>query len=376
MPVPMLDLHAQYSLMKNEISEAISTVMETQQFRGGPVVEAFEKAVANYVNADFALGVATGTDALLLLMRAINLKPGDEVITTPFSFFATAGAIVNAGGVPVFVDIEPDTYNINTRLVESHITPRTRALLPVHLFGQCADMSTLLNLGEKHNLPVIEDAAQALGASYHERMACSLGYAAALSFYPTKNLGAAGEGGMIITKDASLAQKIKLLRSHGADRTYHHQLVGTNSHLHAIQAAILSVKLRYLNKWNAQRQAIAARYNDKLAQYDEITRPSVREGNVHCYHQYVIRIPERDRAVTLFKERGVGCGVYYPIPLHRQECFVPLNFATSHCLVADQASKEVLALPIYPELTEEQQDEVFAALEHHLATVKKKSTTF
>ena len=369
----MLDLHAQYALIKHEISEAITGVMETQQFRGGPVVEAFEKAVANYVNADFALGVATGTDALLLLMRAIDLKPGDEVITTPFSFFATAGAIVNAGGIPVFVDIEPDTFNINAQHVENYITPRTRALLPVHLFGQCADMSTLMNLGEKFDLPVIEDAAQALGASYHGHMACSIGNAAALSFYPTKNLGAAGEGGMIITKDAALAQKIKLLRSHGADRTYHHQLVGTNSHLHAIQAAVLSVKLRYLDKWNAQRQSIAARYNEKLERFEEITRPVVKDGNVHCYHQYVIRIPERDRAVTLLKEREVGCGVYYPIPLHRQECFVPLNFAKSHCPVAEQACKEVLALPIYPEMTESQQDEVITALEYHLATVQNKS---
>ena len=366
MPVPMLDLRAQYAAIKEEINEAVLAVLESQQFRGGPVVEEFEAAVARYVDARHALGVATGTDALLLLLRSLDLKPGDEVITTPFSFFATAGAIVNAGGLPVFVDIEPDTFNINPELIEEKITSRTRAILPVHIFGQCADMDALLELGERHGLPVIEDAAQALGARYRDQMACSMGDAAAISFYPTKNLGAAGEGGMVVTQREDIAAKVRLLRSHGSNRSYHHDLVGTNSHLHALQAAVLNVKLPYLDGWNERRRHIAARYDALLEDYQAVQCPVVRPACHHVYHQYVIRVPQRDQALALLQEREIGCGVFYPLPLHRQDCFADLGCAQSHCPEADKASQEVLALPIYPELSEAQQDEVVAALAEHL----------
>lgn len=367
MPVPMLDLKAQYAEIRAEINAAIAEVLAAQQFRGGPKVEAFEKAIAEYVHAPYALGVASGTDALLLPLKALGLKPGDEVITTPFTFFATAGAIVNAGAIPVFVDIEPHTFTIDAAQIEGHITGRTRAILPVHLYGQCADMDPILALAEKRGLAVIEDSAQALGATYKGRPACSMGQAAAVSFYPTKNLGAAGEGGMVTARDKTLADTVRLLRAHGAGTTYIHTLIGTNSHLHSIQAAVLGVKLRYLEAWNAKRRRNAAYYYESFAEYPEVVRPAVGEGNTHVYHQYVIRLPRRDAARELFQRRGIGCGVFYPLPLHRQECFAAYGCGKAQCPEADRASREVLALPIYPELTTGQMDEVVAAVRDHLS---------
>jgi dTDP-4-amino-4,6-dideoxygalactose transaminase len=366
MPVPMLDLKAQYERLKDEIDAAVKEVFAAQQFRGGPVVEAFESEIALYAHVPYALGVASGTDALLLLLRAIDLQPGEEVITTPFTFFATAGAIANAGGVPVFSDIDPATFNLDPGGIEEKITEKTRAIMPVHLYGQCADMDAIRNIAERHNLAVLEDAAQALGARYHDQPAGSLGHGAAVSFYPTKNLGAAGEGGMILTGDTEIAEKVRMLRAHGSGSTYIHMMIGANSHLHTLQAAVLRVKLKHLDAWNLQRRAHAAYYNEKFADLEEIRAPREVEGNYHVYHQYVIRIPRRDEARNLLQERGIGCGVFYPLPLHRQECFAHLGCAGTACPVADQAAEEVLALPVYPELTAAQLDEVAGAIRDHI----------
>jgi dTDP-4-amino-4,6-dideoxygalactose transaminase len=363
----MLDLKAQYATIRDEVNDAVLGVLADQQFRGGPVVESFERAIAEFTGAPHALGVATGTDAILLPLKALCLQPGDEVITTPWTFFATGGAIVNAGGTPVFVDIDPASYNMNPELVEAAITPRTRAIVAVHIYGQCADMDALLAIAARHNLPVLEDAAQSLGARYRGRPAGSMGVATGVSFYPTKNLGAAGEGGLVLATDERMANTVRMLRSHGANQTYHHEIVGTNSHLHAMQAAVLNVKLRRLPAWNEARRAVAARYTAALAGAPGVVCPVECEGNYHVWHQYVLRVPRRDEAVRHFKARGVGCGVFYPLPLHRQPCFAHLDCGRFACPEADRASEEVLALPIYPELTEGQIDEVIATLHDHLA---------
>jgi dTDP-4-amino-4,6-dideoxygalactose transaminase len=368
MTVPMLDLRAQYERIKPEIDEAIAGVLAVQQFRGGAVVEGFEAAMAAYCGVPHALGVGSGTDALFLLFKALGLEPGDEVITTPFTFFATAGAIVNAGARPVFADIDPASFNLDPVRAEAAITERTRAIVPVHLYGQCADMNAILQLAKRHGLAVIEDTAQALGARYGGRMAGSLGRGAALSFYPTKNLGAAGEGGMVLTHDSALAEQVRLLRCHGSATAYLHRIVGMNSHLDALQAAVLGVKLRHLDEWNAARRAHAAAYHAAFSEFSEVVPPTSSDDCLHVYHQYVIRIPRRDDARTLFQERGIGCGIFYPIPLHRQACFAPYAMGAD-CPEADRAAQEVLALPMYPELSEAQRDEVIAAVRDHLWAV-------
>ncbi|HNY87659.1 MAG TPA: DegT/DnrJ/EryC1/StrS family aminotransferase [Candidatus Hydrogenedentes bacterium] len=365
MRVPLLDLKAQYAEIRGEVEAAVLEVMESQLFRGGPQVEGFEREMAGYTGCAHAAGVASGTDALYLLFRALELKPGDEVITTPFTFFATAGAIVNAGGVPVFADVRPDTLTLDPAAVEERITPRTRAIVPVHLFGHCADMDAFLDLGGRHGIPVIEDAAQALGASHNGRMAGSMGRAAAVSFYPTKNLGAAGEGGMVLTSDPALDEKVRLLRCHGARAAYLHDMVGVNSHLPALQAAVLRVKLRHLDRWNDLRRRHALRYAEALGGAEGVSLPVELPGYRHIYHQYVVRIPRRDEAKALFQAEGVGCGVFYPVPLHRQACFAAYSGDAS-CPVADKACGEVLALPVYPELTDGQIDTVAGLLRRHV----------
>jgi dTDP-4-amino-4,6-dideoxygalactose transaminase len=362
----MLDLRAQYARIKEEVDAAVAAVLTAQQFRGGPEVERFEHEMTDYVGAAHAIGVSSGTDALFLALKALGVRPGDEVITTPFTFFATAGAIVNAGAVPVFADIDPRTFNLDVLQVEGHLTSRTRAVLPVHLYGQCADMDPLMALADKHGLTVVEDAAQAIGARYHDRAAGSMGRAAAFSFYPTKNLGAAGEGGLVTTNEADLANTLRLLHCHGAGTTYVHEMVGFNSHLQTIQAAVLRVKLRHLEAWTEARRDHAAYYNERFAELPRVTVPLEAPGCRHVYHQYVIRIPERDRAQELFQRRGIGCGVFYPVPLHRQKCFAHLASANAACPEAERTSREVLALPIFPELTREQQDEVIAAVRDHV----------
>lgn len=365
----MLDLRAQYASIKEEIDAAVLGVLETQQFRGGPVVESFEKALAEFAGVRYAVGVGSGTDALFLILKAMELRPGDEIITTPFTFFATAGAIVNAGGIPVFADISPDTLNIDPACIEALITPRTRAIMPVHIFGQCADMPAIREIAACHNLMVIEDMAQALGAKWGGVSAGGWGDAAACSFYPTKNLGAAGEGGAILTNSDEIAAQARLLRCHGASALYKHIVVGFNSHLHAIQAAVLQVKLRYLHQWNEARRTRAHYYNCHLSAINGITTPVERENCYHVYHQYVIRIREREKAKQLLADRGIGCGVFYPIPLHQQPCFAAYVPAGIRCAQAERACSEVLALPIYPELPEEHQDRIINILGEHINSV-------
>ena len=367
MAVPMIDLRAQYQRIKPEIDAAVSGIFESQAFVGGPVLEVFENAVAQYVGAPHAIAVASGTDALLLTLKALDAKPGDEIVTTSFSFFATAGAVANAGLTPVFVDIDPATYNLDPDLVERAITPKTRAILPVHLYGQCADMDPILQIARKHRLPVLEDSAQSLGARYKGRPACSMGDAAGVSFYPTKNLGGAGDGGMIVTSNDDVAERVRLLRAHGADTTYFHKIVGTNSRLDSLQAAVLLAKLRHLDTWNAERRDRAAYYNEKLAAVPGIVTPKTLPGNIHVFHQYVIRIPKRDKARQFLQKRGVSTAIFYPVPLHRQECFRYLGYTENACPNASQASKEVIALPIFPEISQQQQDEVIGALADFIA---------
>ena len=366
MAVPMIDLRAQYRSIKAEIDAEIAEIFESQGFVGGPKVEQFESAIARYLGVDHALSVASGTDALLLALKAAGVKDGSEVITTTFSFFATAGAIANAGAKPVFVDIDPVTFNIDVTQIESRITKRTRAIVPVHLYGQCADMDPIMAMAAKHGLRVIEDAAQSLGARYRGRLGCTFGDAATISFYPTKNLGGAGDGGIVVTRDRELGETVRLLRAHGGDRTYYHRIVGTNSRLDAIQAAVLQVKLKYLDQWNERRRANAAHYDDLLKDVAEVVVPVEAQGNYHVYHQYVLRLPRREEAKALLSRKGIGCAVFYPLPLHRQQCFRHLGYEESDCPCASQACKEVLALPMYAELQPEQQEEVVAALKEHL----------
>lgn len=376
MPVPMLDLRAQYRALKPELDAAVADVLESQQCIGGPHVEAFESEMAAYLGVPHTVGLASGTAALLLSLRAMGVGSGgndedgrDEVITSPFTFFATAGTIVNAGAEPVFVDIDPDTYAIDPGQVEKAISFRTKAIVPVHLFGHCAGMAPIIDVARRHNLRVLEDTAQALGAQYDGQMAGTLGDAGAFSFFPSKTLGAAGDAGLVATADAELAERLRLHRNHGAASTYHHELIGTNSRLDALQAAILRVKLRYLASWVAARRDRAAYYTERLRDLDEITPPSERANCRHAYNYYVIRLPQRDRAAERLRDRGIGCAVYYPLPLHEQPCFAHLDYRPEDCPNAHRAAQEVLALPIYPELTPEQQDEVVDALKAHLAHV-------
>lgn len=370
MAVPMLDLRAQYRRIKPEIDAAVSGIFESQGFVGGPVLEAFENAVADYVGMPHAIAVASGTDALLLTLKALDVQPGDEIITTSFSFFATAGAIANAGLTPVFVDIDPATYNVDAGLVEQAITPKTRAILPVHLYGQCADMDPILKVARRRRIPIVEDSAQSLGARYKGRPACSIGDAAAISFYPTKNLGGAGDGGMVVTSNDDIAANVRLLRAHGADTTYFHKIIGTNSRLDTLQAAVLSAKLRHLDTWNAERRDRAAYYNEKLASVPGVVTPKTLPGNIHVFHQYVVRVPQRDKARQFLQKRAIATAVFYPVPLHRQECFRYLGYAEEACPNAAKASKEVLALPMFPEISQQQQDEVIGALSDFAGQVR------
>ena len=369
MQVPMLDLRAQYETIKPEIEAAVMAVLESQQFRGGPALEAFEHALADFVGVKHCIGVGSGTDALFLALKALQLRPGDEVITTPFSFFATAGAIVNAGGIPLFSDICPDTFNMDPARIEALITPRTRAIMPVHLFGQCAQMEVIREIATRRGLLIVEDMAQALGARCGDVNAGCWGDAAACSFYPTKNLGAAGEGGAVLTNDDETAERVRLLRCHGASALYKHIAVGVNSHLHTMQAAVLTVKLRYLAQWNEARRARAHYYTRNLTGIRGIQTPVESPGQYHVYHQYSVRLPERDQARRLFAKNTIGCGVFYPIPLPKQPCFAPYNIVANACENAERAAETVLALPLYPELTKAQQDYVLETLHTHAASI-------
>ena len=366
MKVPLLDLRGQHLDLRPQLLKAIERVLDSQQFVLGYEVEALEKEIAEYSSTKFAIGCASGSDALLLALMALDIKAGDEVITTPFSFFATASSITRLGAHPRFVDIDPWTYNVDPLQVETAITPRTRAIVPVHMYGQCADMNPLLEIGERRGLPVVEDAAQAIGAEDRSRRAGSMGQLGCFSFYPTKNLGGAGDGGMLVTNDADLAQRLRKLRVHGGATEYHHDEVGINSRLDALQAAILRVKLKHLDGWSEARGRKAAVYNDLLQQAAlsfEIMTPLIRSEARHIFHQYVIRIPQkRDEVMQHLAKHGVGSKVYYPVPLHLQSCFAYLGYRNGDFPEAERAAQETLALPCFPEITEEQQRYVVEVL--------------
>lgn len=353
MKIPILDLTAQYKSIKTEIDAAVMKVIESQHFILGPEVEAFESEVAAYCGTKYAVGVASGTDALILALKAFGIGPGDEVITTPFTFFATAESVSLVGGKPVFVDIDPETYCINPELIEKAITKKTKAIIPVHLFGQCADMDRILEIARINNLKVIEDAAQAMGATYKGKQAGSMGDIGCLSFFPSKNLGGFGDGGMIITNNKELADKIKMLRVHGSTIRYIHSSIGTNSRLDALQAAILRVKLKYLNKWLEGRRKVAKYYDENLKGLPIVT-PFVPSYNVHTYHLYVLRVkPSPEKLAKSLNDAGIEARTYYPVSLHLQECYKGLGYKKGNLPESESASPETLAIPIYPELTAE-----------------------
>lgn len=355
MNVPLLDLRAQFQTIRGEVMAAVERVFESQHFILGPEVEAFERDAAEYCRVKHAVGCGSGSDALLLALTALGVGPGDEVVTASFSFFATAGSIARLGARPVFVDISPDDFNVDPDLIERAITPRAKAILPVHLFGQCAEMDAIREVAERHNLPVVEDAAQAVGAGYLERRAGAMGAVGCFSFFPSKNLGGAGEGGLMTTDDDDLAEKLRLLRVHGMQPKYYHKVVGVNSRLDALQAAVLGVKLKYLDRWSDARRRNAEHYDKLFAEagVEEVMTPAVRPNRRHIFNQYTIRCSRRDELMNFLKRRGVGSEIYYPAPLHLQECFANLGYKPGDLPVTERTSRECLSLPIYPELTEE-----------------------
>ncbi len=366
MNVPLLDLKGQFDAIRDDVMTALLEVVESQQFIMGGAVGKLEADLAAFCRTRCAIACASGTDALLLSLKALDLRPGDEVITTGFTFFATAGAIHNAGGRPVFVDIEPGTFNLDPQCVEAALTDRTRAIVPVHLFGQMAPMEPLRRIARERGLAVIEDAAQAIGARQRLggewRMAGELGTTGAFSFFPSKNLGAWGDGGLIVTQDDALAARLRRLRTHGGAKEYAHEEVGYNSRLDTLQAAVLRAKLPHLSGWNAARRSRAGRYDAALASVAGITIPPVAEGNEHVYHQYTIRAPRRDALQAHLKAAGIGSKVYYPGPLHLQPCFTHLGYRAGQLPESERAAGEVLSLPIYPELTDEAIETVAGAI--------------
>ncbi len=392
MKVPLLDLKLQYAQIKGEIRSAIEEVLESQQFIFGPKVESFESEIAQYVKADHAIGISSGTDALLISLVALKIGKGDIVITSPFTFFATASAISRVGATPLFVDIDPLTYTISPEKIAETISSldsdrrkRIKAIIPVHLYGQCADMDSIVDIAKRYNLKIIEDAAQALGAKYLRKdsaevsqFAGSSGDLGCLSFFPTKNLGGYGEGGMVVTQDAELADRARRLRHHGCrsqKEQYYYDEIGINGRLDALQAAILQVKLKYLDQWTSMRRANADNYNKLfkktglIADNDThdleekpLALPYVRSGNFHVFHQYVIRTRKRDMLKGFLDQNGVGCGIHYPCSIHLQPCYQELGYKEGSFPEAEKAAREVLSLPIYPELTEKQQELVVSAV--------------
>lgn len=361
MSVPLLDLNAQYREIATSLEREVTDVLRSGRYIKGPRVEKLEEELADYCDCRKAVGCASGSDALLLALMVLDVGPGDEVITTPYSFFATAGSIARLGARPVFVDIEPKTCNIDPDLIGAALTGKSRAILPVHLYGQCADMEPILKLAEEKSIPVIEDAAQAIGAFYKGKKAGSLGTVGCFSFFPSKNLGGAGDGGFMTTNDESLAEQLVILREHGAKPKYYHSVIGINSRLDAIQAAVLSVKLPHLEKWHEGRRRNAGYYNQKLSDLPLIL-PYVRDDCVSVFNQYVIRTTRRDDLREHLKTREIGNEIYYPVPLHLQECFADLGYREGDFPEAEKAARETLAIPIYPQLNEEQLNEVVTAI--------------
>jgi dTDP-4-amino-4,6-dideoxygalactose transaminase len=353
--IPLLDLNAQYQSIAAEVQTAVTRVLSSQQFILGPEVRELEREIAAYSNCSEGIGCASGSDALLLALMACGVGPGDEVITTPFSFFATVGSIVRLGAKTVFVDIDESTFNINPELVAQAITKKTKAILPVYLFGQCADMDPITDVAGQHHVAVVEDAAQAIGAEYDGRRAGSLGIVGCFSFYPSKNLGGAGDGGMLTTNDPEMAASLKDLRSHGARKKYYHDRVGINSRLDSLQAAILRVKFGYLDQWTKARRENAQRYRELFRDSGLISSGAVRlpaeaASALHVYNQFVVRARERDKLRAYLTERGIGSEIYYPVPLHLQICFKELGHQAGDFPESERAADEALAIPVYPEL--------------------------
>ncbi|MEN6457570.1 MAG: DegT/DnrJ/EryC1/StrS family aminotransferase [Thermoguttaceae bacterium] len=365
--VPLLDLKVQYASIRDEIRPAIDAVLESQQCILGAAVADCEAKLAAYCRSAHAITVSSGSDALLISLMADKIGPGDEVITTPYTFFATAGAVSRLGAKPVFVDIDPQTFNIDPAAIDARINRNTKAILPVHLYGQCADMGPILDIAQRRGIPVIEDAAQAIGSEYQGRRAGTMGRFGCFSFFPSKNLGAAGDGGMVTTEDAALADTLQVLRVHGMKPKYYHSHVGGNFRFDAIQAAIVAVKLKHLDTWTAGRQANAARYR-RLFEAAGLTGDGLVQlpyevpGNRHIYNQFVIRVPRRDDLQAYLREQKVACEVYYPVPLHLQECFAYLGHRPGDFPESERAAKETLALPIYPELSDQQAQWVVASI--------------
>ena len=363
--VPLLDLQAQYAPLRTELLAAMTRVCDSQRFIMGPEVEAFEREVATALEAAEAVAVSSGTDAILATLMALGIGPGDEVITSTYSFFATAGCISRVGATPVLVDIVPETYNLDPLAIRAAVTPRTRAIMPVHLYGLCADMDPLLEVAAAAGIAVVEDACQAIGARYRGRQAGTMGAAGCFSFFPSKNLGAFGDAGLVTTNDPALARELRIVRNHGADPKYIHKRIGGNFRLDALQAAVLRVKLPHLPRWTGMRRANAARYSALFAQSalaGRVTLPIEPPGCHHIFNQFVVRVPERDIVRERLSAAGVGTEVYYPVPFHQQECFAALGYRRGAFPEAEAAAASSLALPIFGELTPAQQDAVVAAL--------------
>jgi dTDP-4-amino-4,6-dideoxygalactose transaminase len=372
--VPLLDLRAQFAPIRQDVLTAITKVCDDQRFIMGPEVEGFETAMASLTGSRHAIGVSSGTDALLVALMALGIGPDDDVITSTYSFFATAGSIVRVGARPVLVDIDPATFNLRPADVAAAVTSRTRAIMPVHLFGQCADMEAITEIASRAGVPIIEDAAQAIGARYKERPAGSIGTIGCFSFFPSKNLGAFGDAGLVTTSDDALAERVRLLRNHGAERQYYHRLVGGNFRLDALQAAVLRVKAPHLEAWTDARRQNARRYRELFADAgltDRVTLPVEAAERTHIYNQFVIRVSDRDRIKASLDNAGVGTAIYYPVPFHLQECFADLGYAAGAFPESEAAARDSLALPIYGELTVDQQSYVVEAVVHALATAAR-----
>jgi dTDP-4-amino-4,6-dideoxygalactose transaminase len=368
--VPLLDLKAQFATIQEEVMAAIARVMSSQRFILGGEVDELEAEIASLVGVRFAVGCASGSDALILALMTLGIGAGDEVITTPFTFFASAGAIARVGARPVFIDINSASYNLDSAAISRAITGRTKAIMPVHLFGLAAEMDEIMRVADAHGIPVIEDAAQAISAEYGGRTLGSIGQLGCFSFFPTKNLGGAGDGGMITTSDEALATRLRMLRVHGERTKYHYEVLGVNSRLDALQAAILRAKLRHLSDWNSARRRNADRYRRLFAVYklsDCVVAPIETTGAFHVYHQFTIRVQRRDALRDFLKQQGVGTEIYYPLPLHEQPAFAYLGYRKGDFPHSEAASAEVLSLPIYPELTEQQQEYVVAQIARFIA---------
>jgi dTDP-4-amino-4,6-dideoxygalactose transaminase len=364
--VPLLDLKAQYSALRSNIELAIRDVVEAQYFILGPKVKELESKIAEYSHTKYAVGVSSGTDALLIALMALDIQPDDEVITTPYTFFATAGVISRLGAHPIFVDIENDTFNIDPHKIEQAITKKTKAILPVHLFGQMAEMNTMKQIADKYHLKIIEDAAQAIGAENDKgEKAGSLGSMGCFSFFPSKNLGAFGDAGMVVTNDDLLAEKLYQLRVHGSEPKYYHKIIGGNFRIDAIQAAILTIKLEYLDNWTKKRQENAIEYINMFQNFEldkKIGLPIIKSGYRHIFNQFVLRVPQRDKLLEHLRMKNIGCEIYYPVSLNNQECFSYLNYNKGDFPVSEKAAEETLAIPIYPELTLQQKQYVVSSI--------------